>query len=75
MGMAIDRARTLRGLGALTLAIGAFGWGCGLTDGVGNVVLEAALRLVHFGFGLLFSLGWVVPGLGLWWEGRELRLL
>jgi hypothetical protein len=65
VGMATVRTRTLRGLGVLALAIGAFGWGYDLSDSAG-VALEAAPRSVHAGFGLLFSLGWVGLGLTIW---------
>jgi len=65
IGVATVRTRPLRGLGAMVLVTGAFGWGYDLTDGAG-VALESAPRLVHVGFGLLFSLGWVVLGLTLW---------
>ena len=65
VGIAAIGMRTLRELGTLAFAIGMFGWGYDLTDSAG-VALEAAPRLVHVGFGLLFSLGWVMLGLGLW---------
>ena len=62
VGLAIVRTSTVRGLGALLLAMGAFGWVYYLTDS--GAVLEA--RPVHIGFGLLFSLGWAALGLALW---------
>jgi hypothetical protein len=62
VGIATVGTRTLRGLAALLLATGAFGWVYYLTDS--GAVLEA--RPVHIGFGLLFSLGWVALGLALW---------
>jgi hypothetical protein len=52
--------------GAVVLATGVFGWVYNLTDS--GAVLEA--RSVHIGFGLLFSLGWVV--LGVWLLRRAL---
>jgi hypothetical protein len=62
IGIATVRGRPLRGMGALVLTIGVFGWVYCLTNAGG--VLEA--RSVHIGFGLLFSLGWVALGLTLW---------
>jgi hypothetical protein len=61
LGVATVREKPLRGMGALTLAMGAFGWAYDLTDT--GAVLEA--RSVHIGFGLLFSLGWMALGVGL----------
>jgi hypothetical protein len=61
VGIATVREKPLRGMGALALAMGAFGWVYDLTDT--GAVLEA--RSVHIGFGLLFSLGWVALGAGL----------
>jgi hypothetical protein len=64
LGIATVRAareKPLRGMGALALAMGAFGWVYDLTDT--GAVLEA--RSVHIGFGLLFSLGWMALGVGL----------
>ncbi len=59
MGVAIARSGWSRGTGAaVVLATGVFGWIYNLTDS--GAVLEA--RSVHVGFGLLFSLGWVVLG-------------
>jgi hypothetical protein len=61
MGVATVRSEWSRGTGAVVLATGLFGWVYNLTDS--GAVLEA--RSVHIGFGLLFSLGWVVLGVGL----------
>jgi hypothetical protein len=61
VGVAAVRTRTLRGLGALLLATGTFGWVYYFTDS--GAILEA--RPVHIGFGLLFSLGWVALGLAI----------
>ena len=61
MGVAIVRSGWSRRTGAVVLATGVFGWVYNLTDS--GAVLEA--RSVHVGFGLLFSLGWVVLGMGL----------
>jgi hypothetical protein len=47
--------------GSLVLATGALGWPYYLTDS--GVVLEA--RWAHVGFGLLFGLGWLALGVGL----------
>jgi hypothetical protein len=58
MGVATVRSGWSRGTGAVVLATGVFGWVYNLTDS--GAVLEA--RSVHIGFGLLFSLGWVVLG-------------
>ena len=55
------RSEWSRGTGAVVLATGVFGWIYNLTDS--GAVLEA--RSVHVGFGLLFSLGWVVLGVRL----------
>jgi len=49
------------------VAMGSFGWGYLFTN-PGNM-FEA--RLVHIGFGLLFSLGWVTLGLMLWGRGSQ----
>src|SRR5215210_1352531 len=65
VGIATFRVISSRMLGTLVLAIGTFGWGYDLTDTAG-VALEAASRLVHIGFGLLFSLCWMILGLTLW---------
>jgi len=65
VGIATFRVISSRMLGTLVLAIGTFGWGYDLTDTAG-VALEAASRLVHIGFGLLFSLCWMILGLSLW---------
>jgi FtsH-binding integral membrane protein len=61
MGVATVRSERSRGAGAVVLATGAFGWVYTLTDS--GAVFEA--RSVHVGFGLLFSVGWVVLGVGL----------
>jgi hypothetical protein len=61
MGVATARRKQWGGMGALVLVMAALGWGYYLTDT--GAVLEA--RSVHIGFGLLFSLGWVVLGVGL----------
>jgi hypothetical protein len=61
MGVATVWSEWSRGTGAVVLATGVFGWVYNLTDS--GAVLEA--RSVHIGFGLLFSLGWVVLGVGL----------
>jgi hypothetical protein len=67
IGIATVRGRPLRGLGALVFAIGVFSWVYYLTDS--GAVLEA--RLIHVGFGLLFSIGWAVLGLWLWVGGTR----
>jgi hypothetical protein len=67
MGVAIVRSGWSRGTGAVVLATGVFGWVYNLTDS--GAVLEA--RSVHIGFGLLFSLGWVVLGVGLLAAGTK----
>jgi hypothetical protein len=64
-GIAPVSSRPSRGVGPLLLAIGVCGWVYSLTDS--GVIMEA--RLVHVGFGLLFSLGWVVLGVKLWVRG------
>lgn len=61
IGVATVRGKSLRRMGAMALAMGAFGLVYDLTDT--GAVLEA--RSVHVGFGLLFSLGWVALGAGL----------
>ena len=66
VGIATARRGPSRG-GALVLATGAFGWVYYLTDSA--AVLEA--RSVHVCFGLAFSLGWVLLGLGLLGAGRR----
>ena len=68
MGFAIVRSGWSRGIGAVVLATGVFGWVYDLTDS--GAILEA--RSVHVGFGLLFSLGWVVLGVGLLAAGTKL---
>jgi len=67
MGVATVRSGWSRGTGAVVLATGVFGWVYNLTDS--GAVLEA--RSVHIGFGLLFSLGWVVLGVGLLAAGTK----
>jgi hypothetical protein len=62
VGLAVAATRTSRSLGALLLGMGASGWAYYVTDS--DAILEA--RSIHVGFGLLFSLGWVVLGLTLW---------
>jgi hypothetical protein len=61
VGLAAVGTRTLRGLGILLLAMGAFGWAYYTTDS--GAVLEA--RLAHVVLGALFSLGWIALGLAL----------
>jgi hypothetical protein len=67
MGVATVRSEWSRGTGAVVLATGVFGWVYNLTDS--RALLEA--RSVHIGFGLLFSLGWVVLGVGLLAAGTK----
>src|ERR671916_3208420 len=67
MGVPIVRSGWSRGTGAVVLATGGFGWVYNLTDS--GAALEA--RSVHIGFGLLFSLGWVVLGVGLLAAGTK----
>ena len=67
MGLAIVRSGCSRGTGAVVLATGVFGWVYNLTDS--GAVLEA--RSVHIGFGLLFSMGWVVLGVVLLAAGTK----
>jgi hypothetical protein len=59
--------RSVRRLGVLLLAMGTCGWVYYFTDA--GSLFEA--RSVHVGFGLLFSLGWVVLGLMLWAGGER----
>src|SRR5215216_4634770 len=62
--MGLERSGSARrrgGTGALGLATGIFGWVYNLTDS--GAVLEA--RWVPVGCRLLFSVGWVVLGVGL----------
>jgi hypothetical protein len=66
-GIAAVGARTLRGVGISLLAMGAFGWAYHITDS--GVILEA--RLAHVGFGLFFSLSWIVLGLALLKRGPQ----
>jgi hypothetical protein len=49
----------------LLLAMGSFSWAYRFTDN-GSLFQT---RLVHVGFGTLFSLGWVAVGLALWKKG------
>jgi hypothetical protein len=67
MGVVIVRSGWSRRTGAVVLATGLFGWVYNLTDS--GAVLEA--RSVHIGFGLLFSVGWVVLGVGLLAAGTK----
>jgi hypothetical protein len=67
MGVATVRSGWSRRTGAVVLATGVFGWVYNLTDS--GAVLEA--RSVHVGFGLLFSVGWVVLGVGLLAAGTK----
>ena len=60
VGITVARSGPPRG-GALVLAMGMVGLVYYVTDS--GAILET--RLVHVGFGLLFSLGWVAVGLGL----------
>jgi hypothetical protein len=69
VGIAMVRNGPSRGMGAWVLATGLSGWVYYLTDS--GAVLEA--RLVHIGFGLLFSLGWVALGVGLFAAGKTSR--
>ena len=67
MGIAIVRSGPSRWTGAAVLGTGLSGWVYNVTDS--GAVLEA--RLVHIGFGLLFSLGWVALGVGLFAAGTS----
>jgi hypothetical protein len=67
MGVATVRSGWSRRTGAVVLSTGVFGWIYNLTDS--GAVLEA--RSVHIGFGLLFSLGWVVVGVVLLGAGTK----
>ena len=67
MGVATVRSGGSRGTGTVVLATGVFGWVYNLTDS--GAVLEA--HSVHVGFGLLFSVGWVVLGVGLLAAGTK----
>jgi len=67
VGIATVGTRTLRGLGILLLAMGAFGWAYDLTDL--GAILEA--HLAHVGLGLLFSLSWIALGLVLLKRGPQ----
>ena len=59
VGIAAVGTRTLRGLGTLLLAIGAFGWVYYAADS--GAIL--ASRSVHVVSGALFGLGWIALGL------------
>jgi hypothetical protein len=65
-GIATVGQRRSGGLGALPLAMGAFGWAYHFTDL--GAIFEA--RSVHVGFGLLFALGWAGLGFFLLLTGR-----
>ena len=67
VGIAAVVRRPPRGVGAVALAIGAFGWCYYLTDS--GAALEA--RAVQVGSGLLFSLAWVALGVGIWARGAR----
>ena len=62
VGIANIRHRSLRGVSALALAMGVSGWIYDFTDS--SAIFE--VRVVHVGFGVLFSLGWVALGLAFW---------
>lgn len=64
VGIATIKTEALRGHGALSLAMGAFGWVFYLTDSGG--IIET--RFGHTAFGVLFSLSWMVLGYMLWLE-------
>jgi len=66
-GIATVGARTIRDLGILLLAMGAFGWAYYITDS--GAILEA--RLAHIVLGALFSLGWIALGLTLLKRGPQ----
>jgi hypothetical protein len=66
-GVGLVGERGTRGLGALLLAMATCGWVYYFTD-FGSTF---EVRSVHVGFGLLFSLGWVVLGLMLWAEAAR----
>jgi hypothetical protein len=70
MGLATIRSGWSRGTGAVVLTTAVFGWVYNSTDS--GALLEA--RSVHIGFGLLFSLGWVVLGVGLLGAGTKRTL-
>src|SRR5215211_3416375 len=67
--LATVRTRGLRDWGLLLLTIVLFGWGHRFTD-AGTMV---AVRVVHVGFGVLFSLSWVVLGYALWSSRNTVR--
>jgi hypothetical protein len=63
VGLTILRNTPIRHWGFLVLAMALFGWGFQLTeDGIG----PAAARPIHVGFGILFSLNWMLLGYALW---------
>ncbi len=66
-GVGVVVQRGMRGLGALLLAMATCGWVYYFTD-FGSTF---EVRSVHVGFGLLFSLGWVVLGFMLWAEAAR----
>jgi hypothetical protein len=70
VGIATVGTRTSTYLGALSLAIGAFGWVYYVTDS--SSVL--GVHVIHGGFGLLFSLGWGALGFALWSAGTNRRI-
>jgi hypothetical protein len=65
VGIANVWTKTLGILRALPLAMAALGWAFYVTD-TGGVV---EVRLNHIGFGVLFSLSWVLLGGVLWRQG------
>jgi hypothetical protein len=67
VGITALRTKTLGVLRALPLAMGALGWAYYFTDSGG--VVET--HLSHIGFGVLFSLSWVVLGGVLWRQGER----
>ena len=73
VGIANIRHRSLQGVSAMALAMGVSGWIYDLTDS--GAIFE--VRVVHVGFGVLFSLGWVALGLAFWaratWQVNEPR--
>lgn len=62
VGVALLGSRTSRVVGSLLLAMGSLGLAYRFTDS--GAIFEA--RLLHVGFGALFSLGWVAVGVALW---------
>lgn len=67
VGLASVGQGRLRRAGALALAMGASGWLYFLTDS--GAMLKT--RVLHVGFGLLFSVGWIALGLALWARSRS----